>query len=63
MDERQKANCVYRKPFVLPHWSSSMIYYLRLLAAIAEENYAEAYWDAVAVSEWWVSTLEAVTRR
>jgi hypothetical protein len=40
-----------------------MIYYLRLLAAIAEANYAEAYWDAVAVSEWWISTLEAVTKR
>ena len=38
-----------------------MIYYLRLLAAIAEANYAEAYWDAVAVSEWWVSILEVVT--
>lgn len=39
-----------------------MIYYLRPIAAIAEANYAEAYWDAVAVSEWWISTLEAVTK-
>jgi hypothetical protein len=38
-----------------------MIYYLRLLAAIADSNYQEAYWDAVVVSEWWISTLEAVT--
>lgn len=40
-----------------------MAYYLRMILAIAEANYAEAYWDAVAVSEWWVSTLEAVTKR
>ena len=40
-----------------------MMYYIRLLAVIAEANYAEAYWDAVAVSEWWVSALEAVTKR
>jgi len=40
-----------------------MIYYLRLLAAIADSNYQEAYWDAVAVSEWWVSALEMVTKR
>ena len=40
-----------------------MTYYLRLFAAIAEANYAEEYWDAVAVSEWWISTLEAVTKR
>lgn len=40
-----------------------MIYYLRLLAAIADANYQEAYLDAVAVSEWWISTLEAVTKR
>ena len=40
-----------------------MIYYLRLLAAIAEANYAEVYLDAVAVSEWWINALEAVTKR
>lgn len=40
-----------------------MIYYLRLLAAIAEANYAEAYWDAVAVSEWWLSVVNQITKR
>ena len=40
-----------------------MTYYLRLLAAIAEANYAEAYWDAVAVSEWWLSVIHELTKR
>ena len=63
MGHREEARFIYWQSLVLPNWPASMIYYLRLLAAIAEANYAEAYWDAVAVSEWWISTLEAVTNR
>lgn len=40
-----------------------MIYYLRLLAAIADSNYKEAYWDAVVVSEWWIGVIHEITKR
>lgn len=40
-----------------------MIYYLRLLATIAEASYVEACWDAVAVSEWWLSAIHKLTKR
>lgn len=40
-----------------------MIYYPRPIAAIAEANYAEAYWDAVVVSEWWIGVIHEITKR
>lgn len=59
----QKTSRVHRESSVLPNRTQPMIYYLRLLATISDANYNEAYLDALAVSEWWISTLEAVTKR
>lgn len=40
-----------------------MRYYLHLILAIADARYQSAYLEQVAVSEWWLSVVEQITKR
>ena len=40
-----------------------MSYYLYMLLAMAEARYQAAYWEQVAVSEWWISVVNQITKR
>lgn len=40
-----------------------MRYYLYMLLAMADARYQSAYWEQMAVSEWWLSVVEQITKR
>ena len=40
-----------------------MRYYAHMILAIADARYQSAYWEQVAVSEWWLSVVEQITKR
>lgn len=40
-----------------------MRYYLHMLLAMADARYQSAYWEQVAVSEWWLSVVDQIIKR
>ena len=40
-----------------------MRYYVHMILAMADARYQAAYWEQVAVSEWWLSVVNQITNR